>query len=431
MDDRRNFLKKAGLLAAGLQLQACASPGSAPAALASPSRDAGPGRWRQVREQFDVDPRYTHLAGFLITSHPRVVREEIERHRRRIDFNPAEEMDYRNIWRHEDASRAWAARYLGVELPQIALTGSTTEGIGLVYNGIAIRPGQEVLTTEHEHYATKGALQFRAEKDGTPIRTIRLFRDPHTVSVDEVLGTLKANLRPSTRVLALTWVHSGSGVKLPIGQIGALVAEHNRDRAPAERILFCVDGVHGFGVENLSFAELNCDFFIAGTHKWMFGPRGTGIICSRTPQLENLSPTIESFSASEDFGTSMTPGGYHAFEHQWALGKAFEFHLGLGKADVQARIHQLNGELKAHLRGVPGLRLVTPDSPELSAGFTFFRIDGADPERIAAYLKANRVIADATDRDVGPLVRTAPGLLNDSDQLQRVADLLRQGGFHA
>nr|WP_276583701.1 aminotransferase class V-fold PLP-dependent enzyme [Pseudomonas sp. RIT-PI-AD] len=415
------------MLAAGLQLQACAATPGPRDTGSSGAAPTSAERWQRVRAEFELDDRYIHLAGFLIASHPRIVREDIEAHRRRIDRNPAEEMDYRSIWRHEDESRAWAARYLGVKTSQIALTGSTTEGIGLVYNGLIIRPGQEVLTSHHEHYATKGALRFRADKDGTPIRTIRLFQDPHRVSVDEVLASVNANLSPRTRVLALTWVHSGSGVKLPIGEIGKLVAERNRQRDERDRILFCVDGVHGFGVENVGFDELNCDFFMAGTHKWMFGPRGTGIICSRSEGMEALHPTIESFSASEDFGTTMTPGGFHAFEHQWALRKAFEFHLALGKQDVQARIHQLNAELKQHLRQVPGLSLVTPDSPELSAGFTFFRLAGVDPERVAEYLKTHRVLADATDRDAGPLVRMAPGLLNDSDQLERVASLLKRG----
>ncbi|PWQ88693.1 aminotransferase, partial [Enterococcus faecium] len=85
---------------------------------------------------------------------------------------------------------------------------------------------------------------------------------------------------PQTRVLGMTWVHSGSGVKLPVGQIGALVHEANRNRDENDRILYVIDGVHGFGVEDMRFADLQCDYFIAGTHKWMFGPRGTGIICA-------------------------------------------------------------------------------------------------------------------------------------------------------
>jgi selenocysteine lyase/cysteine desulfurase len=243
--------------------------------------------------------------------------------------------------------------------------------------------------------------------------------------VDQVVQKLKSELRPNTRVLALTWVHSGSGVKLPIGEIGKMVREHNQGRAEADRLLLCVDGVHGFGIENVNFADLNCDYFIAGTHKWLFGPRGTGIICSATAGMDNMTPTVGSFSRPDDsFASVMSPGGYHSFEHRWALGKAFELHLLLGKADVQARIHQLNSYLKQRLQSLKGVQLVTPISPAFSAGFTFFKTPHVDEDAIAAYLTRNGVIVDAVNRDVGPVVRMAPGLLNTEADIDRAINLL-------
>ena len=185
-----------------------------------------------------------------------------------------------------------------------------------------------------------------------------------------------------------------------------------------------VDGVHGFGVEDMNFADFKCDYFIAGTHKWMFGPRGTGIICAASEQMSDLTPTFPTFSENKDFGTIMTPGGYHAFEHRWALGEAFKLHLQLGKAEVQARIHQLNTYLKQRLKEHPGIELVTPDSAQLSSGFTFFRIKGQDVDAVASYLNQNRIVVDAVDRDVGPVVRMAPGLLNTEQEIDRAMAVL-------
>jgi len=263
-------------------------------------------------------------------------------------------------------------------------------------------------------------------KEQTHVRKIRLFDNANRVSADEVLGNIQRNIRPNTRVLGMTWVQSGSGVKLPIGEIGKLVDEHNRNRDDSDRILYVVDGVHGFGVENLDFPDMHCDFFIAGTHKWMFGPRGTGLVCARDPDNKYVTPMVPTFSEDKDFATIMTPGGYHAFEHRWAADEAFKLHLQLGKAQVQARIHALNTELKDQLLTHPKIELVTPRSPELSAGFTFFRVKGQDSDAVAAYMMKNRVVIDAVDRDVGPVIRTAPGLLNDSDEIQRFMTVLGQ-----
>ncbi|PWB35618.1 aminotransferase [Pseudomonas sp. SDI] len=423
MTDRRTFLKQAGVLAASLPLASHLLP---QAHAASPLALTAADKWKNLRTLFPLDPDVAHFANFLVTAHPRPVQEAIDRYRAELDRNPASLMDWESQyeWNREGEVREWAARYLEVKPRQIALTGSTTEGLGMIYGGLQVGPQQEILTSEHEHYSTHRCLAYRQQRQGTQVRKLRLFREPWEISTDQVLSTLDRNIRPNTRVLGMTWVHSGSGVKLPVGEIGELVRQHNRNRSEQERILYVVDGVHGFGVENRSFADFNCDYFIAGTHKWMFGPRGTGIICAASEKMQHLTPTFATFAQEEDFATTMTPGGYHAFEHRWALGKAFELHLQLGKADVEARIHQLNDALKQRLLEHQAIQLVTPRGAEHSAGFTFFRIKDRDPDAIAAYLNQNRVMVDAVARDVGPVIRFAPSLLNNEQEIDRAMALL-------
>ena len=420
MTDRRTFLKQAGVLAASLPLGAAILPQAQAAATQDP--------WTGFKRLFNQDPDYLHFSNFLVTSHPKPVREAIERYRAQIARNPGLAMDWdlQETWKREGQVREWAGRYLKASPPQIALTGSTSEGLAMIYGGIKVRPDQEILTTVHEHYATQNVLDFRVLKQATQVRRIALFDNANQVSVDEVLGNIQRNIRPNTRVLGMTWVQSGSGVKLPIGEIGKLVDEHNRNRDEQDRILYVVDGVHGFGVENLDFPDMHCDFFIAGTHKWMFGPRGTGLVCARDPENKYVTPMVPTFSEDKDFATSMTPGGYHAFEHRWAADEAFKLHLQLGKAQVQTRIHGLNTELKDQLLAQPQVELVTPRNPALSAGFTFFRINGQDSEAVVAHMMKHRVVIDSVDRDVGPVIRTSPGLLNNADEIQRFMTLLRQ-----
>jgi selenocysteine lyase/cysteine desulfurase len=422
MTDRRTFLKQAGVVAAALPFGASLT---APA-MATTAPVASANKWTQLRQLFDQDPQAIHFANFLITSHPKPVREAIERHRTALDLNPGLAMDW-DLGSDEQLQenvRVWAGKYLQAKPGQIALTGSTTEGLAMIYGSVQVRPDQEILTTEHEHYSTRNILDFRSRRDGTRVRKLRLFETPQSISLDQVLDTINRNIRPETRVLGMTWVHSGSGVKLPISAISRLVDEHNRQRDDKDRLIYVVDGVHGFGVDDLSFPQMNCDFFIAGTHKWMFGPRGTGIVCSRSEELKYVSPSVPTFSEATSFATIMTPGGYHAFEHRWAVDEAFKLHLQLGKAEVQARIHQLNSYLKQRLREHANIELVTPLDPQFSAGFTFFRVKGQDSDAVATYLMQNRVICDAVSRDVGPVIRTAPGLLNNEAEVDRFMAIL-------
>ncbi|MBK5414378.1 pyoverdine-tailoring periplasmic protein PvdN [Pseudomonas sp. TH31] len=422
MSNRRDFLKQAGILAAALPLGAGLQNVANAASIAPLPRD----KWAQLRQLFNQDPDCLHFSNFLITTHPKPVRDAIEMHRAALDKNPGLAMDWDLgvIEQREEDVRVWAGKYLQADPKQIALTGSTTEGLAMIYGGVHVRPDQEILTTVHEHYATHTLLELRTQRDGTKVRKITLFKDPQTVTQEEILASIDRSIKPQTRVLGMTWVQSGSGVKTPISEIGALVDKHNRHRKDQDRIIYLVDGVHGFGVDDLGFPAMNCDFFIAGTHKWMFGPRGTGIVCSRSTEVKYVTPIIPTFSEAEHFSTTMTPGGYHAFEHRWALNEAFKLHLQLGKAEVQGRIHALNSYLKKRLQARPQIELVTPLSPELSAGFTFFRVKGRDSDKIAAYLMANRVICDAVERDVGPVIRTAPGLLNTEAQIDQLLAVL-------
>src|SRR4051794_34210780 len=226
---------------------------------------------------FELDPRYVNLTTFVLASHPRPVRQAIERHRRRLDENTALYLREAEV-ALEDASRSALAGYLGVKPDEVALTDSTTMGVALVYARLRLEPGDEVVTSEHDFFATHESLRLREQLDGITVRRIRLYDEPESASVDRIVSAVARALTPRTRCLALTWVHSSSGVKLPLRAIAAAVADANRGRRERERILLCVDGVHGFGIEDAGPAELGIDVLSSGCHKWLFGPRGTGFV---------------------------------------------------------------------------------------------------------------------------------------------------------
>jgi selenocysteine lyase/cysteine desulfurase len=108
----------------------------------------------------------------------------------------------------------------------------------------------------------------------------------------------------------------------------------------------------------------------------------------------------------------MTPGGFHSFEHRWALDAAFRFHLGVGKAKVAARIHALNRLVKDELSKMPKVRVVTPRADELSAGIVCFAVDGMEPHAVVERLRAANVVASVTPPFYQPTyARLAAGLI--------------------
>lgn len=121
-----------------------------------------------------------------------------------------------------------------------------------------------------------------------------------------------------------------------------------------------------------------------------------------------------------------TPGGFHSFENRWVLRKAFEFHLLLGKERVQSRIHTLNRYLKERLTDIKGVELATPMSDQLSAGFTFFKVPKLESTDVEKIMFENKIVVSAANRDAGPIVRMAPGLLNSTQEIDRAVELLRK-----
>lgn len=388
--------------------------------------------WSQVRQSFNADPELIHMAGMLLATHPRPVRRAIERHRRGLDDNPADYL-YQHWGRSEaqldDDGEQWAieaaGRYLDVNPAHIALTDSTTEGLATVYHGIDIRPDQEVLTGHWNHWATRGSLQHASRRIGFDIRNTRLYDDLQEVRPQQLVDGLIDDITDDTRIVAVTWVHSTSGLKLPVGAIGERIQEINGGRASGDRILYCIDGVHGFGVEDTTMADLHCDFFVAGCHKWLFGPRGTGIICGAPQAWQHATPTVPTFSMGITPGRRFTPGGFKPYEHFWALHEAFEFHLDIGKQRVQQRIHELTEHAIRELHDVDGIHVRTPINPELRAGVISFRIDGHGPYQIVDRLRADDIVSSVTPED-HPRARIAPGLLTDHRDVEQTVAALRK-----
>src|SRR5712692_823725 len=129
---RRDFLVRTGQTIGAVAL---ASALRTAEALASKQSASDSPAWEEVRGHFDLTPGLVHMAGFFLASHPRPVRDAIESYRRAFDANPIEYF-FDNVVKAEAAVAAAAAHYLGVDPGDIALTDSTTMGLGLLYSGL-------------------------------------------------------------------------------------------------------------------------------------------------------------------------------------------------------------------------------------------------------------------------------------------------------
>jgi selenocysteine lyase/cysteine desulfurase len=264
-----------------------------------------------------------------------------------------------------------------------------------------------------------------------------LYENLKDVSQHSLTERLVRHIRPETRIVAVTWVHSSTGLKLPIREMAMAIHAINRSRKEQDHVIFCVDGVHALGVEDFRVADLGCDFLIAGTHKWMFGPRGTGLVWGHPRAWPIANAIIPTFNTQAydiwmkldpprplPESIYMTPGGFHAFEHRWALDEAFKFHRAIGKSRVTLRIYELNQQLKQGLASMSHVTLHTPLSQELSAGIVCFEVAGLAPGEVVKRLRQRGIVGSLTPYAT-QYARLAPGLLNSVDEIEKTLAIIR------
>lgn len=423
--DRRKFLFNSGLaIGASSILSSCTSPSQNEPNMESVSVDT----WPDIRKQFLLSADRVHMSQMLLAAHPKPVRDAIAKHREEFDKNPVEYWEGK-FAQQDSEIRAAAAAYIGTDPSEIALTDSTTMGLAVLYNGLKLKPGDEVLTTTHDHYATEKSLEYACAKSGASIKRVSLYSEAALVSLDEVVSALKKEVNKKTRVIAITYVHSSTGVKTPVRAIADMVKELNGSRVASERIYLCVDGVHGFGTEDVSLYDLGCDFFAAGTHKWIFGPRGTGILFGKKDAWDMISPTIPSFDNEPynewlglypadklTFGQLCSPGGFHSFEHRYGLIEAFNFQLKIGKTRVSDRTHALSSKLKEGLSNMKHIKLITPKDVAFSAGINCFMVEGMKPEDVVKKLLTRGIVASSSPYKVS-YVRLTPSIINSEEEV--------------
>jgi selenocysteine lyase/cysteine desulfurase len=392
------------------------------------------GDWESVRSDFNLTREGIQMAQFLLASHPGSVRKAIDKHRIQLDLDPSE---YWHNERRNEINKVLkaASSYLDCEPTELALTDSTTMSLAILYSGFKLRSTDHVLSTTHDHYSTEKSLEFAIKKNGASISNIALYDEANEASLDIILTRLKKGIRDNTRLVAVTYVHSMTGVKLPIKEMSKLIAEINQKRTEDNRIYFCVDGVHGFGVENITVKDLGCDFLATGTHKWLFGPRGTGILWAKKDAWHMVDPIIPPFSRAYgmwmgvvpkddlSFFEKITPGGFHSFEHRWALNEAFDFHMKLGKEKIQNRTRELNTLMKEGMLANKKIKLHTPLSTDLSSGINAFEFKGIDPIPLVKKLR-DFDIYGSTSPYKTIYARLTPCILNTEEEVRECLRVL-------
>lgn len=238
----------------------------------------------------------------------------------------------------EKINRARIAEFVGAPPEDIVLTDNTTMGLAMVIIGFPWRAGDEVITTQHDHYSMFSPLDVMTKTAGISVVKLPLPSPPRSVA--EIVAAFEAAITPSTRAICISAVTFTTGLRMPVAQLCALARSRN--------IMTLVDGAHALGMLDLSLGDLGCDFYSASGHKWLNGPPATGILYLRDAAANpwNLSAIISERSSSVGDGMTIADAlqkrGELGGPAYLTLAQTADFASEIGKKAIEERILDLS-----------------------------------------------------------------------------------------
>ena len=262
---------------------------------------AAPMPWDEVRNAYDALHEPVNLISGANNPSPRVVLKALIDWQQHINPSPLARGRGREITEQKESIRERLAVHCGASANELALTRGTTEGMNIAISGIALKSGDEILTTRHDYPSIKDAMQRRARLDDITIK--ECVWEPPIASHETLVETIRANVTSRTRAIVVCHVYDGYGQVMPIREISELAHENGA--------IVIVDGALGFGNVPTNLQEMGCDFYATSLHKWLGAPRGTGMlyvkkehIASTRPMYGVPAPQSDDIRKFEDIGTS-------------------------------------------------------------------------------------------------------------------------------
>lgn len=243
---------------------------------------------RPADRAWSLDPVLKHLNHGSFGAVPLVAQERQELLRREMERSPV-------VWfpalpQRLAATRVEIADFLRVDAGDLALVPNASAGASVVFAALTLRPGGEIVVTDHGYGAVTMGAERLARRWGGRVRTARV---PLDADEDRAYEAVVAELGDATELVVVDQITSATARRLPVERIGA---EARRRGIPV-----LVDGAHAPGLLEAPLAGATYDFWTGNLHKWGCAPRGTAALIAHGPLRERLHPLIDSWAAADPF----------------------------------------------------------------------------------------------------------------------------------
>ncbi|MGK3209104.1 aminotransferase class V-fold PLP-dependent enzyme [Amycolatopsis sp. MEPSY49] len=315
---------------------------------------------------------------------------------------------------------ASAARLVGGEPDDIALTDNATRSWQAIFYALPFEAGDRILTSRAEYASNAIAYLQVAKRTGAVVEVVG---DDESGQLD--VEDLKRRVDGDVKLIAVSHVPTQGGLVNPAEEIGAV--------AEAAGIPFLLDACQSAGQLDLDVSRLKCDALSTTGRKYLRGPRGTGFLYVHPRLRDRLEPAMldlhsASWESPTEYVVDPTAKRFEVWERDFAavfgLGAAIDYALEWGLPAIEERIASLAATLRGRLAEA-GARV--HDVGARRCGIVTFSLDGTPAAEVKARLTeanintsvSSRTSAqyDFTARDLPDLVRASVHYYNTEDEI--------------
>lgn len=381
---RRRFLalagKSLGLAAASSAsvaslLRNVEAASSAVAHLSPEEAAADEDYWAAIQNSFSVTRGIINLNNGGVSPSPKVVTEALVRY----------------IWEQEDCTaytmweilepqsetiRTGLAEFFGCDREEIAITRNASESLEILLDGMDFKPGDEILTTTQDYPRMLTTLRQREQREKLQLKLIKVPIPPK--NLNEITTAFEQGITDRTRLILISHMINITGQITPVKAVC--------DLARKRGIETIVDGAHSFAQFAFKQSDLGCDYFGTSLHKWLYAPKGTGLLYVKRDKIDKIWPLMAAEEKQKTDIRKFEEIGTHSAAPKLAIGEALVFNNAIGAKRKEARLRYLSRYWMNKLKEVPKIRFNTPFDPAQSCAIGTVDVEGVDPKAIAKYL---------------------------------------------
>jgi isopenicillin-N epimerase len=292
---------------------------------------------------------------------PIPVFEEYQQWQRRLESQPVEFL-ISQLPDLLETARQKLGDYVNADKDDLVHIPNATFGVNVVANSLELRPGDEVLTTDHEYGACDNIWRYLSGKRG-----FKYVQQPISIPLStagEIAEQFWQGVTEHTKAIFISHITSSTACLFPVVEICA--------RARKAGILTIVDGAHALGQIDLDLGEIGADFYLANEHKWLSAPKGSAFIHTRREKQHLIEPLVVGWGWGEN--RTFTYGSDYLDNLQWlgtndlsaylAVPAAIDFQAQHEWTAVRQRCHALVRQAMHRVCDLTGLASIYPGEGE-------------------------------------------------------------------